>query len=136
MPHCRAPKPGSRYYLPPESFRVAVGICRNYKNLKKELNALDGWHGSNQDGQPRGSGTSDPTAREGEKRAAIAAEIRLIESTVKECAGSVLYPYILDFVTDARIGVKTLEARGMPCTRKLASCIRREVYYKIYHRRY
>ena len=81
------------------------------------------------DGQPTGSGTGDPTARNGEEKAELRIKIDRIRATAKEAAGEVLAPYLLEAVTNEGIGYDYLrDIRHIPCGKN--------AYYRIYHRFY
>lgn len=134
MPHNRAPKPGAPFYLPTAQYRTAVNYCLSYKDLKKDLLNLNGWHSHNDDGQPRGVGISDPTANEGIKRARIEKKIDVIEGSVRDVAGRWLYADMLRSVTDEHCTFQMLKMKGLPLNKNAFVKMRREIYWKVYHR--
>lgn len=132
MGHNKAPKPGSKYYLPKYRYKTVVNFCFQYPELKDELRALDGFRSHAGDGMPHGSGTGDPTAASGERRAELSSKIDLIETTVKECVGGVLYPYMLRGVTDENCTYTYLRTvMSMPLSVNAYTKYRRKIYYTL-----
>lgn len=127
----RAPKEGTPYYLPRGIFRNVVAFCLSYNDLKRQLKTFTGFHSARQDGMPRGSDLSDPTARDGERLAKIEAKIDIIENAVLRCSGKVLYQYMLLSVTDEGCSWAKLEAQGIPMNRKAWAQLRRKIYYEV-----
>lgn len=131
MPRNRCPKPGSKYYVPKQKFKTVVAFCLSYDELKAELKDLDGRHSKKQDGMPRGSETSDPTSKEAEARIKVENKIKLIEETVMECSGHVLYPFMMMAVTKEEIGWAWLEANQIPVHRTTYIELRRKIYFEM-----
>lgn len=131
MPHNRAPKQGSKFYLPRAQYRYVVAFCMTYNDLRLKLLDLDGRHSHEQDGMPRGSGTSDPTGREAIRRADTTRKIALIEDTVLECAGQAMYAGMLASVT-SEITYDQIRARyNLPISKNAFSVLRRKIYWTI-----
>lgn len=126
----RPPKIGSAYYLPKNIFRATVAFCLSYLDLKRQLDTFTGTHSPVQDGMPRGSELSDPTAREAQRLAKIEWKISVIEGKTKQCAGDVLYPYMIRAVTE-EVGFATLQAEGIPLNRNQYTTLRRKIYYEV-----
>lgn len=68
-----------------ERYLELLYFCRQYRRWKHEAAQLLGIQSHAGDGQPHGSGITDPTARAAEKRAALTEKIALVE----RCAQSV-----------------------------------------------
>jgi len=131
MPHNRAPKQGSKFYLPRAQYRYVVAFCLTYNDLRLKLIDLDGRHSHENDGMPHGSGTSDPTGREGIRRLETTRKIELIEETVREVAGPYMYAAMLASVT-SEITYDQLRARyNLPIGRNQFSVLRRKIYWTI-----
>ena len=60
-------------------------FCRQYDDWKKEANSLLGISAIRMDGQPHGTGKSDPVARAAERRERLLAKMALIEGCAKAC---------------------------------------------------
>lgn len=130
MPHNRAPKKGAKYYLPKYEFKTVVSFCLQYPELKQKLRTFNGFHAIVNDGMPHGNTTSDPTANDALMRSEIQAKIDLIEQTIKKETG-ILYPWMIQGITDEKITYDMLRAQGMPLNRNEYSLIRRKVYFAI-----
>lgn len=134
MPHNRAPRPGSMWYLPENTYRLAESFCYTYFEMKDALRDLDGRHSPAMDGMPRGSGTSDPTQREAMKRAELERKIEIIEKSVLETS-VIYYKWLMAGVTIRGMSyVKLRDLKGFPCGKNKYSRLRREVYYRVAER--
>lgn len=131
MPHNRAPKEGADFYLPKYEYRTAVAFCFQYPELQRKLRNIDGFHNIVNDGMPHGTGTSDPTAYDAIKRAEIKAKIDIIEETVMETVGVVLYKWMILAVTDETMTYNRLRMAGIPLSKNLFSRMRRNIYYNV-----
>ena len=58
-------------------------FCRQYDDWKKEANSLLGISAIRMDGQPHGTGKSDPVARAAERRERLLAKMSLVEGCAK-----------------------------------------------------
>lgn len=135
MSHNRAPKPGSPWYLPPNTYRTVVDYCYAYSELQEKLRDLDGMHSHEQDGMPRGNATSDPTCKEGMRRAELSKKIQVIEHAVKAVVPVDLQLYLFMGVTDRQMTCMTLiHEYGMPIDKNAYSDLRRQVYYQVAER--
>lgn len=86
------------------------------------------------DNQPTGSKTKKSLVEEATIRAAhVSAGIDIIEKSVKLATknDAVLYPYILEGVTDEFATFGTLSQKGLPCCRNTYYTIVRRVYHNI-----
>lgn len=134
MSHNRAPKKGSKWYLPYNTYQTVVNFCYSYKELMQKLADLDGQHSHEQDGMPRGTNTGDPTAAEAMRRLAVEKKIRLIENSVDATAPDMRWWLMLG-VTHRGMTYKYLHTKlGMPCNKNEYSELRREVYWRVAER--
>lgn len=151
MRHNRAPKPGSRYYLPKATYHFVVQFCLSYNEMKSRINTLTvqlseetvmGVSAYTMDGLPHGTGTSDPTAQEAtsllETRERLERELdrlkhktALIEHMTLQEVGKEMYPFVLEGITSEGATMARLQAKGMPVTQHVYADMRRKVYYAI-----
>ena len=135
MSHNRAPKLGSKWYLPYDTYKYVVSYCYAYGDFRKRLQDLDGWHSHEQDGMPRGTETSDPTPKEAMRRMRIEEKINVIENAVID-TDPFLYDWLLEGVTKRGVTFNYLKLKkGMPVVDKNQySELRRQVYYRVAER--
>lgn len=135
MSHNRAPKPGSKWYLPYDTYKYVVSYCYAYHDFKRQLQDLDGWHAHEQDGIPRGTETSDPTPQEAMRRMRLEERINVIEDSIID-TDPFLYDWLLEGVTRRGVTFNYLKAKkGMPVVDKNQySELRRQVYYRVAER--
>lgn len=121
--------------MPYDTYKLVVSYCYAYNDFRSKLQDLDGWHAHVQDGMPRGSGTSDPTAREAERRMKLEAKISAIEDAVID-TDPFLYDWLLEGVTKRGATFSYLKMqKGMPVVDKNQySELRRQVYYRVAER--
>lgn len=131
MSHNRAPKPGSKWYLPYNTYRMVVDFCYTYGEMQDKLKDLDGQHAIVRDGMPRGNEMRDPTERDGIKRAELTRKIDIIESSVRETSRS-FQTWLLNGVTNRDLTYTMLrDLYGLPCGKNEYSKMRREVYWRV-----
>ena len=140
MSHNRAPKPGSKWYLPFDTYKYVVNFCYAYGDMKQKYGDLDGQHAHQQDGMPRGTETSDPTSSEGMRRANLGQKISTIEKAVDTVVPESVYGKEMRLqlflgVTKRGITYTYLSKKlGMACTKNEYSELRRQVYWIIAER--
>lgn len=127
----RPPKINSAYYLPTNIFRSAVAFCLSYKDFQRMLREFTGMRSPTTDAMPRGSETSDPTYKNAIKEYRLREKIEIIEDSVRECSGDVLYPYMLRGITDEGCTWATQEAAKIPLERTAYFALRRKIYYTV-----
>lgn len=135
MSHNRAPKPNSRWYLPYDTYKLVVAYCYAYHDMRRRLQDLNGMHSHVQDGMPRGTTTSDPTANEAMKRMRLEEKINIIETAVID-TDPFLYDWLLEGVTRRGVTFQYLKTKKqMPVIDKNQySDLRRQVYYRVAER--
>ena len=134
MSHNRSPKMGSKWYLPHDTYKYVVSFCYAYKDMKRRLKDLDGMHSHEQDGMPRGTDTSDPTAEEAMKRMKLQDNIDIIEHAVID-TDPFLYDWLLEGITKRNVSYSYLKAKKqIPCGKNTYSELRRQVYWRVAER--
>ena len=146
MPHGRLPKPGAKWYLPEETFRMVQHFCRSYKEIKKNVKELNDeidriglMSGQNLDGMPHGTDITDPTSSQAikrqeleHKRDAELNKITIIERAVQRSDPGGLGPWLFMAVTDKNMTCICLQTKyGMPCEKNAFSLLRREIYWRV-----
>lgn len=133
MSHNRAPKPGSKWYLPYDTYKYVVSFCYAYHDMKDKLRDLDGMHSHEQDGMPRGTDTGDPTSREAIKRAVLQEKIEIIEYAIID-TDPLMYDWLLEGVTRRHVRYDDLQAKRIPCSKNEYANLRRQVYWRVAER--
>lgn len=131
MPKYRSPRPGSKYYLPREKFRLTVAYCLTYKLLKAEIAEITTIKGRVDDGMPKSGGITDPVFTTTMRVMELRQKVAIIEDAVKLCAGDALYPFMLQAITDESCGWSCIEAKRAPLSRSTYIRLRRRIYYEI-----
>ena len=135
MPRNRIPKRSSKWYLPKYEYRMVVNFCLSYYSVRERLAGLGGIRAQALDGMPHGTDTSDPTQREAMLRSWLTDKIVLIESTVREVCGDMLYQPMMMAVTRDDVTIDQIMARySVPMGRVQFINLRRKVYWTMYHR--
>lgn len=122
----RTPSPRSKYYLPKRIFLTVRNYCLNYDQWKKEYRESVGLR--NIVAGNGGSGVGDPTAMQAMRLKSISDRIELIEQTAYEVE-PLLHPYLLTGVTKEHMTFDRLQAKGIPCERKMYYDRRRRFYW-------
>ena len=81
-----------------ERYRELMYFCRQYPAWKTEANSLLGIRAIKMDGQPHGSGKSDPTAMAAERRDKLLTKIKLVDDCAREIGGGEWYAAIIQNV--------------------------------------
>lgn len=96
-----------------EQYFSAIWFIRDYENMKREAqDLLD--QSPIHDGQPRGSGTSDPTAAAAERRERVLRDIKCIEDafeTVPDYFRKPLYENIVHRVPEYKLSINPHDIR-------------------------
>ena len=77
-------------------------FCRQYPEWKIEANSLLGLRPLKADGQPRGSGKTDPVAQAAERREKLMAKIAIVDECAKAVGGGEWYAAIIQNVCIGR----------------------------------
>jgi len=120
-----------KYNISPERYRELYYFCLQYNDRKTALESLRGLHATAQDGQPHGSGVSDPTAQNGMLAAVKSRENEIIEQSAIEAGGGDLYQWLFESVIyDLKYNYLRM-AEGIPCSKNEFDNIRRKFFYTL-----
>ena len=81
-----------------ERYRELYYFCRQYPTWKTEANSLLGIRAIKMDGQPHGTGKSDPVAMAAERRDKLLAKIKIIDDCAKEVGNGEWYAALIQNV--------------------------------------
>ena len=81
-----------------ERYQELLHFCRQYPEWKIEANSLLGIRGMKMDGQPHGSGKSDPVAIAAAKRERLLDKIRIVEECAENAGGGDWFAAIIQNV--------------------------------------
>lgn len=85
-----------------ERYRELLHFCRQYPEWKTEANSLLGIRAIKMDGQPHGSGVSDPVAMAAEKREKLMTKIDIVDRCARAIGGGEWYAAIIQNVCIGR----------------------------------
>jgi hypothetical protein len=103
-------------------------FCRQYPEWKIEANSLLGIRGMTQDGQPRGTGKTDPVATTAERRENLTRKIDMVDECAKKVKGGEWYAALIQNVCMGR-SYAQLDATIMPTSfRQAFFSVRREFF--------
>lgn len=127
----RLPLKQSKYYLPPETYRMVKYFCYSYGEMRREALTIQGLHSPVMDGMPRGSGVSNPTERDGMRLAELGRKMRVIEEAVRETSPGE-HNWLFMVVTDRSKPWSVLHDQyGCQISRRRMGRLRQEVYWKV-----
>ena len=106
-----------------DRYRELLHFCRQYPEWKTEANSLLGIRAVKMDGQPHGSGKSDPVAMAAEKRDRLLAKIQLIDDCAREIGGGEWYAALIQNVCIGR-SYEQMDRALMPTSE-------RNAYFKV-----
>ena len=81
-----------------ERYRELYYFCRQYPTWKTEANSLLGIRAIKMDGQPHGTGKSDPVAMAAERRDKLLAKIKIIDDCAKDVGNGEWYAALIQNV--------------------------------------
>ncbi|MEG0874612.1 MAG: hypothetical protein RSH79_04830 [Clostridiales bacterium] len=118
----------TKYNISKKRYRELYYFCLQYDDRVVEINALRYPSPPAGDGQPKGSGLSDPTADNATLAAKKVWENEIMEQSALEAAGGVLYPYILDM---AKYDLKYyyFQGQNIPCGKNEFDRLRHKFFY-------
>lgn len=85
-----------------DRYQELLHYCRQYPEWKTEANSLLGIKAVKMDGQPHGSGKSDPVAMAAERRDRLLNKIQLVDDCAREIGGGEWYAAIIQNVCIGR----------------------------------
>lgn len=109
-------------------------FCRQYPEWKREASSLLGIRAVKADGQPHGSGKSDPVAMAAEKRDRLLEKIGIIDSCAKEVGEGDWYAAIIQHVCIGK-SYEQMDRALMPTSNKNAFFRRRREFFDILNRK-
>lgn len=117
-----------KYNISRSRYRELYYFCLQYDERKKEMEELRYLSPPKSDGMPRGSGTSNPTERNGMRAAKLAFENQIMEQAATESSLE-LSPWILKAAKyDLKFDYLHL-CEGMPCGKNEFQKLRHKFYY-------
>ena len=96
-----------------DRYRQLLHFCRQYPEWKAEANSLLGIRAIKMDGQPHGSGKSDPVAMAAEKRDRLLAKIKIVDDCARAIGGGEWYAALIQNVCIGR-SYTQMDAALMP----------------------
>lgn len=105
-------------------------FCRQYPAWKDEANSLLGIRALRSDGQPHGTGKSDPVAAAAEKREKLIAKIAIVDECAKAVDGGNWYASIIQNVCIGK-AYEQLDRALMPTSNKNAYFLRRRQFFEL-----
>ena len=115
-------------------YRELLHFCRQYPEWKTEANSLLGIRAIKMDGQPHGSGVSDPVAMAAEKRERLMAKIEIVDKCAREIGGGEWYAAIIQNVCIGR-PYEQMDRALMPTSDKNAYFKHRREFFELLNKR-
>ena len=103
-------------------------FCRQYPEWKTEANSLLGIRAVRMDGQPHGSGKSDPVALAAERRDRLLGKIAIVDECAKAIGGGEWYAAIIQNVCIGRSWTQMDGALMPTCNKNAFFRMRREFF--------
>lgn len=145
MPSGRLPKAGSKWYLPPNTYRMVQHFCLSYMEMQKnvidlsdEIDRLGLISGQHMDGMPHGTDTANPTEQQAmrrkeliDKRNGELRKLRIIERAVERSAFSGKQALLLA-VTQKHMTYERLRSfHGVPYGKNQFGRLKQQIYWRI-----
>ncbi len=118
-----------KYGISRDLYRELKWFCRQYRAKLSEVNSCRELCATANDGMPRASGVSDPTARKAERAIFIRRDIATIEQAAI-ATDSVVYQHIIKHVVDG-IPIHML---AVPCGERQFKQMRRIFFWELANR--
>ena len=117
-----------------DRYRELLHFCRQYPEWKTEANSLLGIRAIKQDGQPHGTGKSDPVAMAAERRERLVDKIRIVDECAMAVDGGVWYASIIQNVCIGR-PYEQMDRALMPTSDKNAYFRKRREFFDLLDKR-
>lgn len=117
-----------------DRYRELLHFCRQYPEWKTEANSLLGIRAIKMDGQPHGSGVSDPVAMAAEKRERLMAKIEIVDKCAREIGRGEWYAAIIQNVCIGR-PYEQMDRALMPTSDKNAYFKHRREFFELLNKR-
>ena len=113
-----------------DRYRELLHYCRQYPEWKTEANSLLGIRAVKMDGQPHGTGKSDPVAMAAERRDRLLEKIKIVDDCAREIGGGEWYAAIIQNVCIGR-SYEQMDRALMPTSNKNAYFKKRAEFFKL-----
>lgn len=118
-----------------DRYQELLHYCRQYPEWKTEANSLLGIKAVKMDGQPHGSGKSDPVAMAAERRDRLLNKIQLVDACAREIGGGEWYAAIIQNVCIGR-PYEQMDRALMPTSEKNAFFKIRRMFFDMLNKMY
>ena len=118
-----------------DRYKELLHYCRQYPEWKTEANSLLGIKAVKMDGQPHGSGKSDPVAMAAERRDRLLNKIQLVDDCAREIGGGEWYAAIIQNVCIGR-PYEQMDRALMPTSEKNAFFKIRRMFFDLLNKMY
>lgn len=118
-----------------DRYQELLHYCRQYPEWKAEANSLLGIKAVKMDGQPHGSGKSDPVAMAAERRDRLLNKIQLVDDCAREIGGGEWYAAIIQNVCIGR-PYEQMDRALMPTSEKNAFFKIRRMFFDLLNKMY
>lgn len=120
--------------IPKDRYLELLHFCRQYPEWKREASSLLGVRGMKTDGQPRGTGKSDPVAIAAERRERLMEKIAIVDGCAREVAGGEWYAAIIQNVCIGRPYAQ-IDRALMPTSFKNEFFARRRDFFELLNKK-
>ena len=118
-----------------DRYQELLHFCRQYPEWKTEANSLLGIKAVKMDGQPHGSGISDPVAMAAEKRDRLLSKIKIFDDCARQIGGGEWYAAIIQNVCIGR-PYEQMDRALMPTSEKNAFFKIRRMFFDLLNKMY
>ena len=117
-----------------ERYRELYYFCRQYPTWKTEANSLLGIRAIKMDGQPHGTGKSDPVAMAAERRDKLLAKIKIIDDCAKDVGNGEWYAALIQNVCIGK-SYEQLDKALMPTSFRQEFFSKRRTFFELLDKR-
>ena len=117
-----------------DRYRELLHFCRQYPEWKTEANSLLGIRAVKMDGQPHGSGKSDPVAMAAERRDKLLAKIAIVDNCAREIGGGEWYATLIQNVCMGK-SYEQLDKALMPTSFRNEFFSKRRTFFELLNKR-
>ncbi len=117
-----------------DRYRELLHFCRQYPEWKTEANSLLGIRAIKMDGQPHGSGVSDPVAMAAEKREKLMTKIEIVDNCARAIGDGEWYAAIIQNVCIGR-PYEQMDRALMPTSDKNAYFRKRREFFDLLNKK-
>ena len=117
-----------------DRYRELLHFCRQYPEWKVEANSLLGIRAVRMDGQPHGTGKSDPVGAAAEKREKLIEKITIVDECARAVDGGAWYASIIQNVCIGK-PYEQMDRALMPTSDKNAYFKKRREFFELLDKR-